>query len=352
VFYTASCGGHTERPSAVWRGALDPPFLPARADSACRNEPRWQSDISARDLVHALNGAGFAGTTIRGITVTSRSSSGRVAWLRIEGMTPDTISGENLRTVVGRVLGWQHLRSTLFEVTRTAAGFRFAGRGAGHGVGLCVLGAASRAAAGESADAILRDYYPGLVLKKVAGDGSASAIRIVLPRQDEPLRSDLRQAAARALRDVEGLLEARSTSPIVIRFHPTVESYQRATRLPWFTAGATHGSTIDLLPARALQARGILDGTLRHELAHVLTSAAMTGAPRWRSEGVAVWAERRGRGVEEPPAAAGRWPDHCPADTDFAHAASPDALRRVYDDAVRCYEKEAKAGASWRRTTP
>ena len=43
---------------------------------------------------------------------------------------------------VGRTLGWQVLKSTLFDVERTATGYRFRGRGRGHGVGLCVLGSA------------------------------------------------------------------------------------------------------------------------------------------------------------------------------------------------------------------
>ena len=45
VFYTASCGGYTERPSAVWPGAEDPPFLPAHHDGACDGEPRWAAEI-------------------------------------------------------------------------------------------------------------------------------------------------------------------------------------------------------------------------------------------------------------------------------------------------------------------
>ena len=39
---------------------------------------------------------------------------------------------------------------------------RFTGRGYGHGVGMCVIGAGARARRGESADEILRAYYPGL----------------------------------------------------------------------------------------------------------------------------------------------------------------------------------------------
>jgi SpoIID/LytB domain protein len=41
VFYSASCGGHTKRPSEVWSGAADPPFLPSCIDDASADEPPW-----------------------------------------------------------------------------------------------------------------------------------------------------------------------------------------------------------------------------------------------------------------------------------------------------------------------
>ena len=33
--------------------------------------------------------------------------------LRVSGFSPDTISGQDLRTVVGRTLGWQFIKSTV-----------------------------------------------------------------------------------------------------------------------------------------------------------------------------------------------------------------------------------------------
>ncbi len=41
IYYTASCGGRTEKPSAVWPGAEDPPFLPSHNDDACQGAPAW-----------------------------------------------------------------------------------------------------------------------------------------------------------------------------------------------------------------------------------------------------------------------------------------------------------------------
>ena len=343
VFYSASCGGYTEKPSAVWRGASDPPFLPSRRDDACASRPAWTSEVSASDLLRALRAGGFRGEQLRTLAVTARTGSGRAAWLHADGVSPSDVSGENLRTLVGRTLGWQHLRSTLFDVTRTGAGFRFTGHGAGHGVGLCVEGAAIRAREGSSRDEILRVYYPGLVQRylDVPGAGPAAQLRLVLPREQEPQRVELQRLVDRLLRETRVALRAADEPPgIVLRFHPTVESYQRATGRPWFTAGATRGTEIDLLPLTVLRQRGLLEPTLRHELAHVLPPAPRAGEPLWLQEGRAVWAERHGSTsvVSEPALSSG--PTTCPADAEFSRATSGDALGRVYARALGCYERE------------
>ena len=50
VFYSASCGGRTERPSEVWPGARNPEFLPSRDDDACGGTPVWTAALSAPGL--------------------------------------------------------------------------------------------------------------------------------------------------------------------------------------------------------------------------------------------------------------------------------------------------------------
>ena len=56
-----------------------------------------------------------------------------------------------------------------------------------------------------------------------------------------------------------------------LRLHPTVESYQRATGQPWYTAGATLDTEIHLVPLTVLRERGVLERTIRHEIVHLLT---------------------------------------------------------------------------------
>ena len=167
VFYTASCGGRTERPSAVWPGAEDPSYLPSKSDRACDGEPRWAAEIPVQDLERTLTAAGYRGSQLRDLEVDGRSPSGRVARVHLDGMTPDAISGQDLRMVVGRALGWHLLKSTDFTVRRTGGGYRFDGKGFGHGVGMCVLGSVRRAEDGDSAREILRAYYPGIEIGRL-----------------------------------------------------------------------------------------------------------------------------------------------------------------------------------------
>jgi SpoIID/LytB domain protein len=167
VFYSASCGGWTEIPSAVWPGADDPSYLPSRPDDACGRAPEWTADLDASDLARSLRSAGFSGGRLRDLRVLARDGSGRVSRLGLEGFSPSEISGQNLRMVVGRALGWQHIKSTAFEVERRGQRFHFSGNGSGHGVGLCVFGSMSLAARGRTSAEILARYFPGLEIGSI-----------------------------------------------------------------------------------------------------------------------------------------------------------------------------------------
>jgi hypothetical protein len=54
IYYSASCGGRTEVPSAVWPGAKDPPYMPSQPDDACGGTPVWAVELTAADLLRAL----------------------------------------------------------------------------------------------------------------------------------------------------------------------------------------------------------------------------------------------------------------------------------------------------------
>ena len=156
IFYSASCGGRSERARDVWPAA-DHPYLVSREDDVCLGDPEWSADFPLERVQAALARAGFTGT-LRDVEVDGRTGSGRVARLRLTGLRPDSIAGADFRLAVGAV----DLRSTAFVVEKRGNTLHLTGRGFGHGVGMCVIGAGRRAIRGESARDILDHYYPGL----------------------------------------------------------------------------------------------------------------------------------------------------------------------------------------------
>jgi len=364
VFYSASCGGYTEAPSHVWPGALDAAYLPARPDAACRNLPAWTSEIAEPQLRRVLESAGLRGSAIRGFEVSARHPSGRVATLHVSGMAPDRIDANTFQQAAGRTLGWQVVKSTLFDIRRSGIGYRLTGRGVGHGVGLCVGGATTRATQGRSRAEILSAYFPGLQVGALsrADTGAqpklASAdepeIRVLLPEADRGRLDEVRSLTRQLVHALASDLGAAPPPAVDLRFHPTVEAYTRATGKPWWTSARTAGSRIDLLPAGVLRQRGILDLTLRHELVHVLTDSVLRDRPIWVREGLAIVKSGElgaanigggsGQGATQP---ARTRRVACPSDVDFLRAASPEAWRGVYEAAGQCVSRALAAGIRW-----
>jgi len=118
----------------------------------------WTLDLTLERIQSALQTAGFSGERLKGLTIDDRNASGRVSRLRLDGLQPNVITGSAFRTAVGPAT----LRSTAFTIEGNGGVVRFTGRGYGHGVGMCAVGAARRARRGETAEAILSVYYPGL----------------------------------------------------------------------------------------------------------------------------------------------------------------------------------------------
>ena len=72
-----------------------------------------------------------------------------------------------------------------------------------------------------------------------------------------------------------------------IYVYPDMESFRNGTGEPGWVAAHTQRSRIELQPLDILRSRGLLDLTLRHELAHVLIeSRAKPDVPLWFREGL------------------------------------------------------------------
>jgi SpoIID/LytB domain protein len=357
VFYSAWCGGKSELASQVWPGAIDYSYEPALHDEACEDEPGWESDVRADDIERALRLAGLKGSRLRNLRILTRNTSDRVVRVGVEGFSPADMSGDDFRMAVGRVAGYQSIKSTNFRMVRTSTGYRFSGRGFGHGVGLCVIGAGRRADKGASVDQILKFYFPGLTVGSlgattpattatVAPPPSAPAvtanIALALPGNEESERAVLVSLIQKSRDEIAKATGAVPPQRVRVTVHPTVESFSRATGQPWWMSGATSGAEIDLLPVTVLRQQGQLERTIRHEITHMLLDAALAKRPMWVREGAAAYYARP---ASARLAAADRVA--CPTDAELTRALSAGAQRDAYARAEACFARAISEGKKW-----
>jgi stage II sporulation protein D len=154
AFFHSSCGGRTAGGAEAL--GRDLPYLVSVRCGRCEDAPRqrWTVDVPAAELGRL---AGLPGP-VTGVQAAARGPSGRVASLALSsGTARVALSGADLR----QRLGYERLPSLAFEVHGGRRGVVFAGRGAGHGAGLCQWGAAGFARRGKGYREILAHYYPG-----------------------------------------------------------------------------------------------------------------------------------------------------------------------------------------------
>ncbi len=162
VFHSTA-GGRTATAGEVW--GEDLPYLRVVDVEEEDGAPHayWRTQFSRSDLERVFSAQAIEVDSLRGLLVTQRTGSGRVERLEVHGEGgSEQIGGARLRRLVSS-LG---LRSTLFDVKRTADGFAFVGSGYGHGVGMSQWGARSLAERGESYQRILARFYPGTRLER------------------------------------------------------------------------------------------------------------------------------------------------------------------------------------------
>jgi len=125
----------------------------------------WQVHKTRRELDAALKAVNVG--AIRDMRVIDRGPSERPVMTEIIGASGRrTVRALRLRTLLG-------LRDSLFsfDIERNAQGevlgMMFYGRGWGHGVGMCQVGAYGMALEGATYEEILKKYYKGIELKKL-----------------------------------------------------------------------------------------------------------------------------------------------------------------------------------------
>ena len=355
LFYSASCGGYSESAAQLWPG-VDYPYLPAAPDEVHADEAPWMLDLTLPQVERALERVGFDGR-LRDVRVEARTSSGRAARLQLPGLVPDMIAGDQFRAAIGATT----LRSTAFAVSRRGGTLRFTGRGFGHGVGMCVIGAGRRARRGEGAEAILARYYPGLALSRL--DGAAAppvvalagspveppaarargAISVLVPSSSSVGAPEVQRLTTLAHQTLGKALGV-SVAPITVRVHESVESFRQATGRPWWVSSVSDGTSIDLMPPALLAQRDGLEVALRVAVADLLVAPALEGKPLWVRAGAARYFAHGGPPAPAEAASALR----CPVDAELTLAVSAAAQREAEARAETCFARAFVRTRDWR----
>lgn len=168
TYFSSDSGGYTASSAEVW--GKDLPYLRAQADPYSAGSPRagWRVEVGAAQLQTVAARYGVRVGSLRAVTVTRLSPSGRPAEITLSGVDGTArLAGANAGGFV-RALGAPGTRVALSGMGPLV----ITGSGAGHGVGLSQYGALGLARGGQDHLRILGFYYPGTSLS-VLSQGSA-----------------------------------------------------------------------------------------------------------------------------------------------------------------------------------
>ena len=105
---------------------------------------------------------------IQRIEPVDRASSGHVAYFKVQhGKGSFEVSANSLRFGFSSLKTEGKLRSQAFDVQSRGDKFVFRGRGWGHGVGMCQMGARGYARSGWLEDQILQHFYRGTEIRRL-----------------------------------------------------------------------------------------------------------------------------------------------------------------------------------------
>lgn len=184
AYYHSTCGGTTDDIEDVWNKDPAPYLRTVHDEDACEISKyfTWQERFSDDQLILRLErylsqarGSEIRVGKLTDIRIISRTPGGRVASIIFETTSGHyAFNKEEVRWVVRRSDDLDALlRSANFtiDIRRDDRGdiiqVTFDGRGYGHGVGMCQMGARGLAAKGVTYDSILSLYYQGTSLKRL-----------------------------------------------------------------------------------------------------------------------------------------------------------------------------------------
>ncbi len=182
--FSKCCGGRTEEFQYCWEDTPKP-YLVSIEDPFCNTHDervfsqvlndydqetpefyRWTVEYSQKELSELVSRKLKMDLgNITDLIPLERGKSGRIWKLQIVGTKRTFTIGKELE--IRRTLSESHLLSSAFDVERQADRFILKGKGWGHGVGLCQIGAAVMGEQGYNYEEILLYYYRGAEVKKL-----------------------------------------------------------------------------------------------------------------------------------------------------------------------------------------
>ena len=197
TFYHSICGGSTESAEKIQFANAEPylqsvsDYIPPNTNSAenviakitepktvaycgvskMTNDERWtwHSHLDTNAIEKLISDLSLSGE-LKNITPTKSGDSGRIYEIAIETTGGrKTVFGEyKIRTLLGGLLSSLFVMDLKETAQQNIYALDIHGKGYGHGVGLCQMGAIGRAEAGFSFQDILQTYYPGTSLGPIA----------------------------------------------------------------------------------------------------------------------------------------------------------------------------------------
>ena len=182
--FSKCCGGQTEEYQYCWEDAPKP-YLVSVSDPFCHTSDHrilsqvlndydqetpdfynWRVEYTQEEMTELVNRKTKLDLgDIVDLVPLDRGKSGRIWRLQLVGTKRSFTIGKELE--IRRALSETHLYSSAFDVEKRAGRFIIRGRGWGHGVGLCQIGAAMMGEKGYSYDDILLYYYRGADIKRI-----------------------------------------------------------------------------------------------------------------------------------------------------------------------------------------
>lgn len=192
--FSKCCGGVSEKFSSCWEDK-DYPYLQALPDTEnhipgkqtfcdtsdtsvltqvlndydleTKDFYKWRTEYGVEELSELFaRRSGFDIGRIKELEPLERGESGRIVKMKAGGEKGSIVIGKEL--IIRKFLSESHLKSSAFEIHwKGDDRLVLEGRGWGHGVGLCQIGAAVMASKGYNHFEILEHYYPGTKIERL-----------------------------------------------------------------------------------------------------------------------------------------------------------------------------------------